>query len=461
VTAIASGWGRYPKANEIAQVAPTRPGGLASALERTLASTAGSVLPVGNRRSYGDSCLNDGNTVIDCRPASRILSYDPQTGILRAEPGILLREITARVLPDGWFLPVTPGTAFVTLGGAIANDVHGKNHHSAGSFGCHVRRFELARSDGSIRECSATENSEWFAATIGGLGLTGLMTWAEIQLERVPGPCIAQETIRYDNLEAFFDLASASVSQQPHTVSWMDSLAGGSRLGRGIFIRGQHCASREAPHRAARVGLSPIVPITPPLSLINRTTLRAFNTLYFNRHPRNPRKSVVGYDGFFYPLDRILHWNRLYGPQGLLQHQCVVPLDAAPTVFRSLLALTQASGHGSFLTVVKTFGDRASPGLMAFARPGATLTLDFANTGRGLLELLSRLDAIVLDAGGAINPYKDARMSTETFRRSFPQWEVFHAFVDPRFSSSFWRRVMESAEQPPAARTQPIGSTLA
>lgn len=438
----AHGWGRFPSVQEREQLGAN--GGLSFALRRALDNGERSILPVGNRRSYGDSCINDGNTVIDCRGADRVLAYDPASGVLRAEPGILLCDITHRVITDGWFLPVTPGTAFVTLGGAIANDVHGKNHHAAGSFGCHVRAFELLRSDGTTRVCTPTDNADWFSASIGGFGLTGLITWAEIQLARVPGPRIEQETIRYDGLDDFFALARDSADAFEHTVSWMDSLASGAALGRGIFIRGRHAPSGNTSGAARVPRFAPTVPFTPPISLVNGLSLAAFNRFYWWRHPATARRATVRHEGFFYPLDSILHWNRVYGPNGLLQHQSVVPSAEAQLAFREMLRATQAGGYGSFLTVAKTFGARPSPGLMSFAREGATLTLDFANSGRDLPGLLDRLDAIVLEAGGAINAYKDARMSAETFRRSYPHWQEFTRFVDPRFSSTFWRRVTAS-----------------
>jgi FAD/FMN-containing dehydrogenase len=398
------------------------------------------LLPYGNGRSYGDSCLNDGGVLIDCRGLDRIISFDAETGILRCEAGVLLADILARIVPQGWFLPVTPGTQYVTLGGSIANDIHGKNHHRAGTFGRHVKRFELARSDGTRQVCSRTENAPLFRATIGGLGLTGVITWADIQLTAVHNGHIDQEVIRFATLDEFFTLSARSSQRWEYTVAWVDSLASGGSLGRGLFIRGNHAAAdisvSDAPSRAPTD-----FPVDPPFPLVNRTSLRVFNTVYFRKQLARSKSSTVPYAGFFYPLDRIGKWYRLYGRRGLLQHQCVLPAGSGADAVRQLLEVSAGSGTGSFLTVLKEFGALASPGLLSFPRPGVTLTLDFPNRGTATLDLLDRLDGIVIQAGGAVNPYKDARMSPQVFQSSFPDWRDFESFIDPRFSSSFWRRV--------------------
>lgn len=403
------------------------------------------MLPFGNGRSYGDSCLNDGGILIDCRGLNRIIGFNERTGVLRCEAGILFSDILAFCLPRGWFLPVTPGTQYVTLGGAIANDIHGKNHHRAGTFGRHVRQFELLRSDGSRRICSPQQHRQMFSATVGGLGLTGLITWAEIQLSAVPGDAIDQEVIRFASLDEFFALSAASGAEWEHTVAWIDSLAGGGKLGRGLFVRGNHAASRTPVAQPSPPPLD--LPFDPPFALVNRTTLKAFNALYYRRQLGRHSRRLVPYPTFFYPLDRIGKWYRLYGPKGLLQHQSVIPHEHGADAVRTLLETSAASGTGSFLTVLKEFGDLKSPGLLSFPRPGVTLTLDFPNQGPPTLELLDRLDQIVIEAGGAINPYKDARMSGQAFRHSFPQWRELEGFMDPNFSSSFWRRVCGEGDQ--------------
>jgi len=393
-----------------------------------------SMLAWGNGRSYGDVCVNSGGELIETRGLDRYLAFDADSGVLRAEAGVLLDDIVRHLLPRGWFLPVTPGTRFVTLGGALANDVHGKNHHVAGTFGNHVRRFELLRSDGSRRECSPTDNAELYAATIGGLGLTGLVTWIELQLRRVPGPAIAVENHRFHGIEEFFALNAAAEQTHEHVVAWIDCLAATPR---GILMAGDHVDAAVAPAPT----FAPTVPFTPPLSLINAASLAAFNAAYFNRPL--PQRRTTHCLPFFYPLDNLLHWNRVYGRRGFYQYQCAVPRGVERAAMAALLATIRASGQGSFLAVLKTFGDVAPKGMLSFPLPGANLALDFPNRGEPTLKLFERLDAIVSDAGGRLYPAKDARMPGTLFRQGYPRLQEFSQYVDPKFSSNFWRRVME------------------
>ena len=395
------------------------------------------MLPFGNGRSYGDSCLNDGGLLLDARGLDRLISFDVERGVLRCEAGVMLSDILELAVPRGWFLPVSPGTKFVTVGGAIANDVHGKNHHCAGTFGCHVRQFELLRSDGSRRLCSKSENPEWFSATIGGLGLTGVILWAELELHRVHGPTMAIETMRFADLKEFFRLTDESDANFAYTVAWVDCASRGKALGRGIFTRGNHAGSDANPTRAPGDGLG--VPVELPGTLVSNTVVRTFNAWYYHR-PR-PRFRHVHYDTFFYPLDRIQNWNRIYGPRGFLQYQCVVGLENGREAVHELLSRIATAGGGSFLAVLKVFGRIRSPGLLSFPRPGITLALDFPNRGSPTMHLLDRLDEIVRDSRGAVYPAKDARMSAASFQHYFPNWRSFCEYRDPGFSSSFWRRV--------------------
>jgi FAD/FMN-containing dehydrogenase len=397
------------------------------------------LLAYGNGRSYGDSCLNDGGTLIDARGLDGILAFDRETGLVTCGAGLMLDRLLEVAVPAGWFPPVTPGTAFVTVGGALANDVHGKNHHSAGTFGCHVRAFELVRSDGQHLICAPDLNGELFAATIGGFGLTGLVTQVTLQLMPIASAEMVQEVVPFGGLDDFFDIAAASDATHDYTVAWIDSLAGGRDFGRGIFFRANHApASAERPARQAR---SLPFPLKPPVPLINRMTLSAFNWLYRNSQSRDRLERRVPYRPFFYPLDRVRDWNRAYGPKGLRQFQCAIPPANAAATVAEMLRQTLAAGEASFLTVLKLFGDKPSPGLMSFPTPGATLTLDFPNRGERTERLLTRLDSLAIAAGGRINPYKDARMSPASFAASFPNWRDFAAHVDPGFSSDFWRRV--------------------
>jgi FAD/FMN-containing dehydrogenase len=399
---------------------------------------AGSYLPIGLGRSYGDTALPDGTAVLTAG-LNRILSFDVETGRLVAQAGVSLAAILDHVMAAGWFLPVLPGTRFVTLGGALANDIHGKNHHVAGSFGAHCLSLELLRSDGQRLNCSTSENAGLFAATIGGMGLTGLITHAEMQLVKVPSPWVVQERIRFDDLGGFFALADESHARFEYAVAWIDALASGASLGRGVFLRGNH-----APEGAPIATLDPRqipFPVDPPFALINRLTLTGFNAAYRNIPWRRHSTSLVRPESFFFPLDKVANWNRAYGPRGLRQFQCVIPLESARAAVAKMLTTAQQAGHGSFLTVLKLFGPRRSPGILSFPRPGATLTLDFPCQGKATDALLGALDAITLEAGGAVNPYKDARMSRAVFEASFPHWADMLPYLDPDARSLFSSRI--------------------
>ena len=432
MTQCLESWGRYPKAT---------PAKVTRLTDRN-APLPQSDLPLlvfGNGRSYGDVCLNDGGHLLLGRGLDRFIAFDAEQGILRAEAGVLLSEILDLIVPKGWFLPVTPGTRFVTLGGAVANDVHGKNHHRAGTFGHHVRAFELVRSDGSRRLCSPTENPDWFAATIGGLGLTGLITWVEIQLRAIEGPWIQAESRRFANLSEFFALSAAADREHEFTVAWVDCAARGKRLGRGILLSGDFApASAGGGQRPKAHGLLN-VPFTPPVSLINPFSLKVFNALY-SRKPEG--HFLTHYEPFFYPLDAIGHWNRIYGPRGFLQYQCVLPPEVAEPALSELLARSAKSGQGSFLAVLKRFGDKPAVGMLSFPRPGVTIALDFPMLGEKTLNLLKRLDEVVADVGGSLYPAKDARMSLKMIQRLDYFKFSLQSSVDPLFSSGLYARTL-------------------
>ena len=423
-------WGRYPHAQHTRVV----PISWRSA-PPDLATIPGNVLPFACGRSYGDSCLNDQGTLLDVTGLDRFISFDDSRGVLRCEAGVTLAEILALVVPRGWFVPVVPGTRWVSVGGAIANDIHGKNHHRAGTFGSHVACFELLRSNGERVLCSPDTNAELFRASIGGLGLTGMVLWAEIRLKRVPGAAITMERLRFSGLAEFFQLSSTD-QQYEYTVAWIDCLARGGRRGRGLFMRGDHAPG--TPRTPSGLGRS--IPGEMPPGLINRLTVAGFNALYYRSQLRSTRRSTVFYEPFFFPLDGIANWNRLYGKRGLLQYQCVIP-EPAEESLASMLRQVSGSKEAPSLAVLKRFGALKSPGMLSFPRPGITLAIDFANRGPSTLALLERLDEIVREAGGSVYPAKDARMSAASFRRFFPGWESFVPHIDPKFSSSFWRRV--------------------
>jgi FAD/FMN-containing dehydrogenase len=392
-------------------------------------------LAVGNGKSYGDSAQSDSGMLVRRREGARILSFDAQSGILIAEPGVTLGDIILHIGPRGWFLPVTPGTKHVTLGGAIANDVHGKNHHRRGSFGAHVISFDLLRSDGVTRHCSVQEHMNLFAATIGGFGLTGVIVSATVQLMEVGSADVCEVATPFKSLEEYLELAEAADHANEYAVAWLDQLNAG---GRGLLMTANHAeAGAFAPHRSKPMIT---VPFQPPLNCLNGLSLAAFNALYFNSKGRNAGVKTSAYDGFFYPLDQVGNWNYLYGPKGMYQHQSVIPFGAAASALPALLTASREAGQASFLTVLKRFGDIASPSLTPFARKGYTLTLDFPNRGARTLALLAELDRITVDAGGAVNAYKDARMSAQTFAASYPNWRQLEALRDPAFVSDFWRR---------------------
>ena len=432
-------WGRYPTVAPRAIVPITWRDAIPD-----LGAQPASVLPYACGRSYGDSCLNAGGIALEVKGLRRFIAFDADTGLLTCEAGVLLADILEHFVPRGWFLPVSPGTKYVSVGGAIANDIHGKNHHRAGTFGRHVRRFELVRSSREWLICSPEEHADLYRATIGGLGLTGLITWAEVQLKPITNAWIDSESIRFDSLDEFFALTAESDATHEYTVAWADYLAGGAGDVRGHFIRGNHNTD---PERARALPKKPMlaVPVELPVGMLNPLTTRAFNFAYYHRQRAKAVRHVVPYEPFFYPLDAVKDWNRLYGPQGLLQWQCVVPFDDDNAAIREIFARVRRAGAASFVTVLKTFGALHSPGILSFPRPGVTLTLDLPSSGAHLMGLLEDLDAVVRASGGAVYPAKDARMSVETFTASFPQWREFACFIDPKFSSSFWRRVTDCA----------------
>ncbi|WP_104667183.1 FAD-binding oxidoreductase [Ensifer adhaerens] len=396
-------------------------------------------LPFGNGRSYGDSCHNDQGHLIESRRHGRILAFDPGTGMMTCEAGVTLRAVLERAIEHRFFLPVTPGTAFVTVGGAVANDVHGKNHHARGTFGNHVTAFRLLRSTGERLTCSPVENPELYAATIGGMGLTGLILTVDLRLMKVPSPHVQQHAIRFENLDRYFALVDGVDAEHEYSVAWIDQLATGARMGRGVLLAGDHAdGSCELPDIPKGLKLS--VPFSPPFNLLNRATLKGFNEYYFRKVKPGETVTTVPWTSYFYPLDAIGAWNRLYGPRGLYQHQSVYPAENAPEITARLMEAARQAGHASFLTILKRFGDIGSRGMLSFPRPGFTLTLDFANQGERTVKLLDALDRIVIEAGGAINPYKDARMSPQVFEKSFPLWRLLEAQRDPALVSNFWKR---------------------
>jgi FAD/FMN-containing dehydrogenase len=390
-------------------------------------------LAYGRGRSYGDVCLNNGGLIIPTNALNGILAFDRERGELTAETGVTFGEMLRFILPAGWCLPVVPGTQHLTLGGAIANDVHGKDHPIKGAFGRHIVELELWRSREGRLICGPEQNAEYFRATVGGLGLTGLITRATFRLLRVPGSCIEAET--YKDADCLRDMLRPD-GKYPYAVAWLDGSASGKDIGRGIITRGRFAPGEQAVQRRV-ISIPPVV----PSGLLNRTSLTLLNRTRWLRGPRGLRQERLSWEGFFHPLDQIGNWNHLFGKRGFYQHQSVIPRVAGREPVRELMRAVRAGGASSFVTVLKTLGPMESPGMLSFPKEGLSLALDLPNNGQSTLDLLERLDEITVAAGGRIYPAKDARMSAATFRAGYPQWETFSRFADPAFSSSFWRRV--------------------
>jgi FAD/FMN-containing dehydrogenase len=430
-----SSWGHYPYAPQTSREPGWRES-VQSAL-RDAGERFGTTLPFGNGRSYGDSCLAATDHVLALRGLDRFIAADWKTGVVRAEAGVTLGEVLALAVPRGWMLPVTPGTQFVTLGGAVANDVHGKNHHVRGTFGRHVRRFSLLRSDREPLECSAEDNTELYRATIGGLGLTGVVEWVEIQLMPVTSSRLATQTIPFGNLDEFLALSHEYDAQHEYGVAWIDCLGRGASLGRGIYVSADHASDQcfDMPHRRERR-----VPFALPWSPVNRYTLKLFNEFYYRREAAKAGPAVVNCASYFYPLDSIKDWNRLYGRRGFQQYQLVMPEATARDALHAFLTTIASTNAGSFLAVLKRCGPLVSPGLLSFPMPGISLALDFPQHDNRNAALFARLDAIVREAGGRQYPAKDAHMSGADFRAAYPAWQALEQLRDPALMSRFWQR---------------------
>lgn len=443
-----SGWGRYP----VCESEVYRPEKL-SELKAIVTSDAEPLIARGAGRAYGDAALNAGNCVLDVGRMNRMLGFDAEEAVLRCEAGVTFAEILEVFLPRGFFPPVTPGTRYVTLGGSVAADVHGKNHHRESSLGRHLLWFDLMLPSGEIRRCSREENADLFHATIGGMGLTGVILELELRLHRIPSAYIEAELIRARDVDDAFARFEAADQHCDYSVAWIDCLSKGGALGRSVLNAGNFAPPDALPARLRQAPLhvkAPVrfsVPINLPRFALNPAGLRAFNSAYYLRHRDAPRV-ITPYESFFYPLDSIDNWNRIYGKRGFVQYQCVWPLDQSREGLVEVLEAISQSGRGSFLAVLKKFGQQE--GMLSFPMPGYTLALDFP-VSDGLFEFLDRLDEMVVKRGGRVYLAKDARLRPETFRAMYPglaRWQQVKASADPnnRFSSSLSRRLgMEPA----------------
>jgi FAD/FMN-containing dehydrogenase len=449
VTKSLSGWGRYPveschlfRPEKRSEVAAT----LASGLQP-------SYIPRGLGRSYGDAALNENAGVIWHVLLNRFLSFDNSSGVLECEGGVSLAEIIQYI--PGWFLPVTPGTKYVTVGGAIAADIHGKNHHKDGSFSNFVLDFRLLTPTGEVLLCSPAAHPEIFWATVGGMGLTGVILSARLRLRRVDSAFVFVDYYQAANLEDALATMEASDERYEYSVAWIDALATCEIMGRGVLMRGNHAAKGELPARLRKsqsgIGNDPTVPTRPkwnlfmdfPSGTLNRLTVKAFNTAYYAVHRTAPQR-LISFEKFFYPLDAINHWNRMYGKRGFVQYQIALPQESGRAGLRKILDRLARSGRASFLAVVKRFGD-AGKGLLSFPMRGYTLALDIP-VARGLVPFLHELDRMTLDYGGRIYLAKDAVLRAEDFAAMYPKLESFRALqrkLDPRrlLSSSLARRL--------------------
>lgn len=418
-----SGWGRFPVLE--AQVSHPR-----DAAEVIAAAQAGQAIARGNGRAYGDCAISPRNT-LQMKHLNRMVSFDQTTGQLVAEAGVLLADVIDTFLPRGWFPLVTPGTKYVTLGGMIAADVHGKNHHKDGSFGACVDWIDLVDATGTVQRCTPTENADLFAWTVGGMGLTGVILRAAIRLRPVQSAFIRQKTLVADNIDHAIEIFEASMAAT-YSVAWIDCVQGGQGLGRSLVMLGEHAQADDLPRadRAQPLRLRPRRKLRMPLDLpgfaINRFSVGAFNALYYWNGRRKPQDQLVYWDSYFYPLDAILDWNRIYGRKGFAQYQCVIPLAQANAGMKELLAAISEAGSGSFLAVLKRFG--AQDSRFSFPMEGYTLSLDFPVTQK-TLALMDRLDQITLAHGGRYYLAKDSRMSRDVFHQSDPRAQAFRDYL--------------------------------
>ena len=410
---LAQGWGRYPAIDAEIDPPISDPIIMASRLRQGEQS----VIARGMGRSYGDSSL--AQRMISCLGLNNLLRFDRVTGVVRCGAGTTLSALLNVVVREGWFLSVTPGTKFVTVGGAIASDVHGKNHHIVGCFSECVDSFDLLLANGEIVTCSRSQCSDLFHATCGGMGLTGIVVEATLRLKPIQSAFIEQTTLKAKNLAevvSFFEAYRGAT----YSVAWIDCLAAGAAMGRALLMLGEHSESGGMV-RQERRPLS--IPFDLPTQTLNRFSIGAFNMLYYHRVRAERSAQRQHYEPFFYPLDRIHHWNRLYGRRGFLQYQLVIPkavgLEGLSTIFEKIVE----SRRGSFLAVLKLLGSE-NANLLSFPLEGYTLSVDFKMED-GLLDLLNELDAVVLDHGGRIYLTKDARMEESTFKQSYPRWEQF------------------------------------
>lgn len=391
----------------------------------------------GNGRSYGDVCLNQNGPII-INKNSKILKFDKIKGIIQVESGCTLENILKITIPNGWMLPVTPGSKFITIGGAIANDVHGKNHHISGSFGNFINSIELLRSNGQIYSLSKFKNKELFNATISGLGLTGQILIAEIQLKKIQSDIICEEIFQFNNIYEYFEIEK-NHRENEYTVAWIDCLSSKKKLGRGIFISGNHKKNIVPKKLIFEPKTKMNIKFNFPKFFLNQYSVKIFNQIFWTINKN--KKKDTNLDNFFYPLDKILNWNRIYGRNGFYQFQCIIPEIVSKKGITDLIKEISRSNQGSFLAVLKSHKKETSPGINSFCVHGTSLALDFQNNGKNTINLLKKLETIVINYHGKIYPAKDSLMSSESYKKFYPNWKLLKELKDPKITSSFWERV--------------------
>ncbi len=434
-----AGWGRFPTQNCcVARAEKSR-----ELREIARAAPTSSLLARGLGRSYGDAALSEDSGVVLTEKLNRFLYFDAQSGVLRAEAGVSFAEIVQIFAPRGWFLPVVPGTKWISLGGAIACDVHGKNHHVDGSISQFIEGFDLVLASGEVLICSRSQNSDAFWATIGGMGLTGIVSCATLRFMPIENTQIRVSQRQTRDLDETLQVLGEDADFK-YSVAWIDCLSFGAELGRSVVMRGNHLSARENAGAALEIEVprAKKIPLDFPDFALTPLTVRAFNAVYYAAHPTQER--IEGFEPFFWPLDAVSSWNRIYGARGFVQYQCILPFETAPGGLRQLLETISKSGRAAFLGVLKKYGaSDESP--LGFAMPGYGLALDLP-AAPGIAEFAQQLDEITLRCGGRVYLAKDATASPQSVRAMYPKMSEFErikAQLDPdnRFQSSLSRRL--------------------